>query len=408
MTEVALPRIDPWGALRSAVPTTQPLTQVPLAGLRFAVKDLIDVAGEVTGGGNPDWARSHAPATRSAPVVEALLAAGAQYAGKANTDELAFSLEGENAHTGTPINPRYPALLPGGSSSGSAVAAAAGLVDFALGTDTGGSVRVPASFCGIFGFRPSHGALSLEGVLPFSPSYDTVGWFADTPALLQRVGEVLLPSSTGQPLTRLLLAEDVFALCEPDCGDALRTIAVAWQPQATVRAFAADWQAAAECYRVLQGGEIRDELGPWIRATRPHFGGNIAPRFAGALAITDEEIATQIPVRARFAAHLQALLGEDAVLVLPTCEGRPLRRDSDGATRGRFYPRALAVNALAGHAGLPQITLPVVELEGEPLGLSLIGPRNSDRALLALAERLWRQHTGETAHRTCDASATPA
>ncbi|WP_341677037.1 amidase [Niveibacterium sp. SC-1] len=408
MTAAASPRIDPWGALRSSASAAPSVREGPLAGLRFVVKDLIDIAGEVTGGGNPDWARTHGAATRSAPVVEALLAASARYAGKAHTDELAFSLEGENAHTGTPINPRYPALLPGGSSSGSAVAVAAGLADFALGTDTGGSVRVPASFCGIPGFRPSHGVLSLEGVLPFAPGYDSIGWFAATPALLRRVGDVLLPSSGDRTLGRLLLAEDVFALCEPDCAAALRVIAEAWKVEGTVRAFAADWQAAAECYRVLQGGEIRDELGPWIRAARPHFGENIAPRFADALAITDEEIAAQRPVRAHFAAHLHTLLGEDGVLVLPTCEGRPLRRDSDGAARGRFYPRALAINALAGHAGLPQITLPVVELEGEPLGLSLIGPRNSDRALLALAERVWRQHTGETAHRISDAPATPA
>src|SRR6201997_2268337 len=156
----------------------QPTGPGPLAGLDFAVKDLIDVAGHITGGGNPDWLRTHAAAARSAPVVEKLLAAGAALRGKTITDELAFSLEGGNAHYGTPLNPACPDRIPGGSSSGSASAVAARLVDFALGTDTGGSVRVPASFCGLFGFRPTHNAIPLTGVVPFAPSYDTIGWFA--------------------------------------------------------------------------------------------------------------------------------------------------------------------------------------------------------------------------------------
>src|SRR6201996_6799932 len=158
--------------------TRAPTASGPLDGLTFAVKDLIDVAGVPTGGGNPDWLRTHAPATASAPAVTALLAAGPTLHGKTITDELAFGLHANNAHYGTPITPAGQDRIPGGSSSGSGVAVAAGLVDLALGTDTGGSVRVPASFVGVFGFRPTHGAVSVAGVVPFSPSYDTVGWFA--------------------------------------------------------------------------------------------------------------------------------------------------------------------------------------------------------------------------------------
>ena len=166
-----------------------------LDGLTFAVKDNIDTLGSVTGAGNPAWRAAHRPAVRSAECVTRLLAAGATMVGKTLSDELAFSLEGRNAWDGTPVNPAVPGALPGGSSSGSASVVAAGLVDFALGTDTGGSVRVPASFCGVYGFRPTHGRVSLDGVVPLAASYDTVGWLARSGAVLARVGAVLL----GEP-----------------------------------------------------------------------------------------------------------------------------------------------------------------------------------------------------------------
>jgi amidase len=164
----------------------------PLAGLTFAAKDLFDVAGYVACAGNPDWLRTHAPAGKTAPVVQTLLEAGATLMGKTVTDELAFSMSGENIHYGTPINPAAPARIPGGSSSGSASATASKLVDFALGTDTSGSIRVPASYCGLFSLRPTHGRISCQGVIPLAPSFDTVGWVARDATLLQRIGEVLL------------------------------------------------------------------------------------------------------------------------------------------------------------------------------------------------------------------------
>src|SRR4051794_2254127 len=169
-----------------------PYSAGPLDGLTFAVKDLIDIAGRSTGCGNPHWRDSHPRAEANAVCAEQLLAGGAACVGKTVTDELAFSLLGENHFYGTPLNPAAPNRVPGGSSSGSASAVACGLVDFALGTDTGGSVRVPASNCGIWGWRPSHGLISVAGVMPFAPTLDTVGVFARSAELLQRVAQVLL------------------------------------------------------------------------------------------------------------------------------------------------------------------------------------------------------------------------
>ena len=193
----------PWDALGAFVPAPQPhiagAADGPLAGLRFAAKDIFDIAGYVTGCGNPDWARTHGPATAHAPTVSALLDAGAELVGKTVTDELAFSLNGQNFHYGTPTNVNAPGRIPGGSSCGSASAVAGGLVDTALGSDTGGSVRTPASYCGLFGLRPSHGRITLDGVMPLAPSFDTVGWFTRDAGLLRRVGAVLLDGEGGRP-----------------------------------------------------------------------------------------------------------------------------------------------------------------------------------------------------------------
>jgi amidase len=219
-----------------------PLADGPLSGLRFGVKDLIDVEGAVTSCGNPDWAALHGPARSDAPVVHTLREAGATVAGKTVTDEFAFSLEGDNVHHGTPRNPRASDRLPGGSSSGSAVAVAAGLVDFALGSDTGGSVRVPASFCGVYGFRPTHGALSLDGVMPFAPSYDTVGWFARDADLMLRIGRALLPTEREPKMNmrRMIFAHDAFAAADLPGAARLAALARAWGASSEVDVFEGD------------------------------------------------------------------------------------------------------------------------------------------------------------------------
>src|SRR5438034_7608335 len=195
----------------------------PLAGLTFAAKDLFDVAGFPTGGGNPDWARSNPVPTRHAWAVQRLLDAGATLIGKTITDEVSLGIVGENAFYGTPLSPRAPDRVPGGSSSGSAAAVAAGLCDTALGTDTGGSVRVPASFCGLYGIRPTHGRLSLDGMLPQAPSSDTTGWFARDAETFARVSRVMLGEaiSAARP-QRLIVAVDAFGFADREVTAALR------------------------------------------------------------------------------------------------------------------------------------------------------------------------------------------
>jgi amidase len=357
----------------------------PLNGLKFAVKDLFDIAGLVAGGGNPDWRRSHRPATRTAPAVARLLTAGAELIGRTVSDELAFSLEGENVHDGTPVNPACPDRLPGGSSSGSAVAVALRLCDFALGTDTGGSVRIPASFCGLYGFRPTHGRIPLDGVIPFAPTYDTIGWFARDGRTLAAVGEVMLGGIGTDAPTRFLIASDAFALAEPRCADLLLRRAARFRPADAIEVFAGDQTEYFEAYRVLQGAEIWRSLGPWIEATKPSFGPAIAGRFADAAAIAAHQVAAYQPVRRRIAGRLRALVPEGTALLLPSSPTIALPRDSGGEVRGAFYRAALTLTSIAGHAGLPQVSLPVASIEGCPLGLSIIGAKYGDLPLLALA-----------------------
>lgn len=353
-----------------------------LDGLTFAVKDLIDVARHVTGGGNPDWHRTHAPAIRSAPVVDQLLAAGAALHGKTITDELAFSLEGANAHYGTPLNPACPDRIPGGSSSGSASAVADQLVDFALGTDTGGSVRVPAAFCGLFGFRPTHNAIPLTGVIPFAPSYDTIGWFARDASTLSTVGDILLPEVALPPIGKLVLARDAFSLAEPAVEAKLRMACSQLDIGEAVDIFdhrADDW---LECYRVLQGVEIWRELGSWISAAKPVFGASIAPRFADAASITETDVAHWAPIRIAFAAKVRRMLAGGIGLVIPTAPSIALRKAAHDAEIGAFYRKALTLTSIAGHCGLPQITIPAGQVDGCPVGLSIIAEAGNDRALL--------------------------
>jgi amidase len=367
-----------------------------LDGRTFAVKDLIDVAGCRTGAGNPTWLAQQAPAQRSAPVVEKALAAGATLVGKTVTDELAFSLEGRNVHYDRLINPVCPDCLPGGSSSGSAVAVAAGLADFALGTDTGGSVRVPANFLGLFGFRPSHGAISLDGVVPFAPSYDTVGWFARDAKLLADVGAALLPRNDVAPITKLMLARDAFALVDATLASELEAKADSFGLSGNTTVFDGEELTYLECYRVLQGAEIWQSLGAWITGAQPNFAADIGERFAGAAAVTADQVEHFRPVRAAIRARFEALVPNGTAIVIPTTPCVALARNAPGRVIGDFYRRALTVTSIAGHCGAPQLALPLGLWQGCPIGLSIVGARGSDGALLDLARKLAAQTPGIT------------
>jgi amidase len=366
----------------------------PLAGLNCGIKDIYDIAGFHTGFGSPTWLATHAAATRTASAVQRLLDAGAHVVGKTHTDELTFSLAGENAHYGTPVNPNAPGCIPGGSSSGSAAATAGGLVDFALGSDTGGSVRGPASLCGVFGMRPTHGRIPLDGACPLAPSMDTAGWFARDATLLQRVGQVIFatPAATTAGFSRLLIAEDAFetveAVARPALDAPASRLAGHFGHVRTVRLSAkglADW---VQVFRPLQGAEIWAGMGEWVRTQRPQLGPGIKERFEWAAAIPVESLPPLHARREAIRAALEDLLGTDGLIVLPTMAGAAPRCGSQPSVMEAFRMSALSLLSIAGLAGLPQISLPWASIETGPLGISLIGPRGSDEQLLAFVAQL--------------------
>lgn len=382
---------DELGAFRpDAIVTIAGAADGPLAGLTFAAKDLYDVAGIATGAGNPSYLAGQAPAAANATAVQKLLDAGATLVGKTLTDELAFSLFGENHHYGTPINPAAPQRIPGGSSNGSAVVVAGGLVDTALGSDTGGSVRVPASHCGIFGLRPTHGRVAIDGVVPLADSLDTVGWFARTPDMMMRIGRVLLPDYADRPSpTRLLIVDDALAEVEP-AAEAVARAAVDHLAfdfdtveHVTIAPDGLDgWRQAV---LALLGSEAWRNHGDWITRTKPAFGPGVAERFAAAAAVSEADVAAAQTVRDAARTRLHELLDDRTVLCLPSAAGAAPYKASDRRTLAAYRDRTLRMTCVAGLAGLPQIGLPRAMVEGCPLGISLIGPAGSDEMLLQAA-----------------------
>jgi len=362
----------------------------PLSGLTFAAKDIFDIAGHITGGGNPDWKAAQPAAQKTAWAVQVLVDAGATMVGKTLTDEITRGIFGENAHYGTPTNPRAPGRVPGGSSSGSASAVAGGLVDFALGSDTGGSVRVPASFCGLYGLRPTHGRISLDGVLPQSASYDTVGWFARDPETFARVGSVLLqrPITNGLP-TQLIIALDAFELVDPPVASAhqpqIERIASLVEGRAEERlspTSLSDWTGQQQ---VLQSREAWETMRDWIDEVNPRFSFEVTERYILAKGISDDDVAVAHQVKEQVLRRMNQLLTEGAVVCLPTTVGPAPPIGQRLSDRTSLRLRTSQLTCIAGTTGGPQISLPLAEVDGMPVGLSLLGARGSDEMLIAFA-----------------------
>lgn len=370
-----------------------------LTNLTFAVKDLIDVAGYKTGCGNPDWEESHSPAVTSAICIEQLLQSGAFCCGKTITDELAFSLLGENVFYGTPVNPSTPDRVPGGSSSGSASAVACGIVDFAIGTDTGGSVRVPASNCGILGLRPTHGHISVAGVMPFAPSFDTVGIFAKEGSVLEKVATVLLGlSNVPSFLPEIFILEDAFAMSDPEIFQCLQ------KPLEKIRAFTFTSELSLKnifqdgisyedlrlVYRALQWSEIWNSLGGWIEDVHPRMGPRISINFEHVRNFDRKQIQKNIQQRTKIKKELNQFLGSNRLLCIPTTPSlAPLKGSSNlDRTKDDYYMRLARLTALSGLASLPQITLPLASFNSIPIGISLLASSGNDEFLIQCALKI--------------------
>ncbi|KAG0563158.1 hypothetical protein M758_8G008300 [Ceratodon purpureus] len=393
-------------------PPAPPSAPHPLSGLTFAIKDIFDVEGYVTGFGNPEWASTHEPATRTAPVVKFLLDAGATCVGKLHMDELAYSIIGDNKHYGTPVNPVAPNCMPGGSSSGSAVAVAADFVDFSLGTDTAGSVRVPAACCGVLGFRPSHGAVTVVGVIPMAQSFDTVGCFARDATILREVGHILLqlPYTDVRQPRRFIIAEDCFELSviptEQSVGAVIRSIENLLGRQVLQHINLGDYvertvPSLKDLQKEISGGsdlgalsllrftmqilqrwEFKVNHEDWLTTVQPKLAPALAARTKAALETNSHlvPLLQRIKDEARYA--INDLLKSDALLLMPTIPDLPPKLDTKAEKLEVFRNRTLDLICVSGMSGCCQVTMPVGEHNNVPMAVSLLARQGSDRFLL--------------------------
>ncbi|HET7190586.1 MAG TPA: amidase [Pseudolabrys sp.] len=362
----------------------------PLAGLSAVVKDMYDIAGERTGCGNPDWLATHAPATRNCPPVQKILDAGATITGKTICDEFFYSVSGANAHYGTPVNVRAPGRLPGGSSAGSAAACGAGLCDFALGSDTGGSVRIPASFNGIYGLRPTHERIEHSGVADMAPSFDVPGWFAATPGVFRKIGAVLLDSARVRAkIERVVILEDAFAQAETPVADLLRTLVEFMSddlPGMVHGKIAPDgFDPWREAFRIVQAYETWQTFGGFVGQQKPKIGPGVRERMEFAATVTRAQADAARGILAKARQHIRQVAVAGTVLALPTSPSIAPKFDMGAADLEDFRVRVMRLTCTSGVSGLPQMSIPGGTINGCPVGLSFIGWAGGDEALLDLA-----------------------
>ena len=362
----------------------------PLAGLIAVVKDMYDIAGERTGCGSPEWLATHPPAARNCPPVQKILDAGATIIGKTVCDEYFYSVSGANTHYGTPVNIRAPGRLPGGSSAGSAAACGAGLCDFALGSDTGGSVRVPASFNGIYGLRPTHERIEHSGVADMAPSFDVPGWFAATPGVFRKVGAVLLDNrGVAAQINRVVVLEDAFAQAEEPVADLLRTLLEFMSddlPGMAHSRIAPDgFDPWREAFRIVQAYETWQTFGAFVTKHRPNIGPGVKERMQFASTVTSAQADASREVVNKARDHIRQIVVPGTVLALPTAPSIAPKIEISGAELEEFRTRVMRLTCTSGISGLPQMSIPAATINGCPIGLSFIGWAGGDEALLDLA-----------------------
>ncbi|HEY8789443.1 MAG TPA: amidase family protein [Actinopolymorphaceae bacterium] len=370
-------------------PLVAPTGAGPLSGTTMAVKDLYAVAGHAVGAGNAAFLDEAEPAAEHAEVVGLLLSAGVAVRGISRTDEFAYSMSGTNVHYGSPLNPWSPDRAVGGSSNGSASATARGLVDIGLGTDTAGSVRVPASYCGLFGIRTTHGLVPLDGVLPLAPSFDTVGWMTRDADLLDRVARCLIdegPDDPPTPIGSLVIADDLCELADPSTAVAVVNAAGQFAVGRGIplaRAHLLDGVDAGlrEAFRVVQSAEAWSAHGRWITAHPGVVGPGIRDRFAFGAGVTRDQEADARGILAAARATIRDRIPAGTAIVMPAASGSAPLIALAGAEKTAMRSATLALTTVAATAGLPVAVAPAGTVDGLPVGIALMGAPQADLAL---------------------------
>jgi len=369
----------------------------PLDGVVITIKDLFDVAGEVTRAGSAVLARTAAAASDDAPTVARLRAAGAVIVAKTNMTEFAFSGVGLNPHYGTPGNPNDRTRIPGGSSSGGAVACADGIGEIAIGTDTGGSTRIPAALCGLVGWKPTARRVSNEGVHPLSPSLDSVGCMAHSVAACA-LADAVLAADSCEPVVpaslsglRIGLLSGV-VLTELDAHVAQRWQALVSRLSRAVRCEDVQVDALSVMEAVNgRGGIAPPEAYALHRDLLAAHGDGVDPfvrsRMQGGAARSAEDVRECLAERARGCELFERVFDTYDVLALPTTAivaptFDELRDEARLAAKNRLLLRNTSI---ANFFDLCAVSLPLQDGHALPCGLMLFGKHGADRALLQRA-----------------------
>jgi len=373
-----------------------------LDNLNFAVKDNIHVKGYRTSYGSKPWREAHPIEVNNAICVEQLLNAGATCLGKTVSDEYTCSLDGESYFYGTPINPRAPDCIPGGSSSGSASVVACGLVDVALGTDNAGSVRVPASLCGIWGMRPTTHRISEAGVLPFVPSVSTVGVLANTIENLSKTMQVLLSSDLKGygVISKIYFLEDAFNIACNEVNCALRPIVSKLKaigiPTENIRLSdmlgfdMSLFQTNEEALRLVQAAETWNSIGTWVKTNKPEMGTRIQMTLQNFEEINRVKLNDAYMRYETVYKKLKHFIKESELICYPTIPViTPFKNQLNTFEQAmEFYQPTMAVTSFAGIGRLPEITMPLAQYDNLPIGLSLVAGTYQDEFLLNAALNL--------------------
>ena len=356
-----------------------------LKNLKFVLKDMCDVKNIKTSCGNPDFYKACEPAKKHAEFLSNILSEGAILEGITICDEFFYSVIGENSHYGTPKNLNAPNCVPGGSSSGSAAALTTDLFDFSIGSDTGGSVRVPASFCGLLGIRPTHGRINANGVYPMAPSFDTIGWFSNNIKTFQKIGEVLLDKNENENITfnQFVIAEDLLELVDTDIKNQFNSYYKELHPNIKhIRLSKFSKSEIADNFRILQAGEIKEHVIPWIEKNKPKISLEINSRIEMASKISPLEIDAAKTFRQEIISEINNSLPEGDIAIFPTTPFSAPKCGQSDQDLGSDRKKIMEMTSIAGMTSRPQISIPKFKGKTGPVGISILGWQYSDEILL--------------------------
>jgi len=357
----------------------------PLSDLTFVVKDMCEIKGFKSSCGNPDFYEKCLPADDFAPFLKDILNKGATLKGITICDEFFYSLIGENGHYGTPANLNAPGCVPGGSSSGSAAALTTNLYDFSIGSDTGGSVRVPASFCGLLGIRPTHNRINTKGVYPMAPTFDTIGWFAKDIKTFKKIGFTVLnhKDKTKNSFKDFVIAEDILELANSDIINLFNNYINNSFPEIKkIRLSKHNKDVIADNFRILQGGEIVENVIPWILKNKPKISPEINNRIEMAIKITKDEINQAVKFRENLKKEIELTLPEGLIALFPTTPFSSPKCGQSDEQLSSYRKKLMEFTSIAGMTSRPQISIPKFKDNTGPIGISLLGWRYSDEVLL--------------------------